>query len=196
MTKHQPRPSRTGAIPTSTQTAAGSRRKPPAERASRGADGDSSRPRKDPRSELRTELEAAKNRELRCHAELENYRKRAAREMDERLRYANLGLLRDLMPVMDNVERAIQRPSKNADAAALLEGFKMVEPATRRRASAASLPPHRSPAHALRSKSSPCHHAAAFRGASGQHRPDGGAKGLPVARSCGSSGPGDRLTPK
>ena len=34
--------------------------------------------------------------------------------------------MRDLMPVVDNVERAIQAAGQNADAAALLEGFKMV----------------------------------------------------------------------
>jgi molecular chaperone GrpE len=72
------------------------------------------------------ELAAARDRELRLHAELENYRKRAARELEERLRYANLGLLRDLLPVLDNVDRAIEAAEKNADAAALREGFKMV----------------------------------------------------------------------
>jgi molecular chaperone GrpE len=75
---------------------------------------------------LRSELSAAKDRELRVHAELDNYRKRAARELDERLRYANLGLLRDLLPVIDNVDRAIEAAEKNADAGALLEGFKIV----------------------------------------------------------------------
>jgi molecular chaperone GrpE len=75
---------------------------------------------------LRSELAAAKDRELRAHAELDNYRKRAARELDERLRYANLGVLRDLLPVIDNVDRAIEAAEKNADAGALLEGFKMV----------------------------------------------------------------------
>ena len=75
---------------------------------------------------LRAELAAARDRELRCHAELDNYRKRAARELEDRLRYANLGLLRDLLPVVDNADRAIEAAEKNADAAALLEGFKMV----------------------------------------------------------------------
>ena len=37
-----------------------------------------------------------------------------------------MGLLRDLLPVVDNVDRAIEAAGKNADAAALLEGFKMV----------------------------------------------------------------------
>ncbi len=76
---------------------------------------------------LRADLEAAKDREIRCHAELDNYRKRAARELEEKLRYANMSLLRDLVPVLDNVERAIQAAEQNADAAALLHGFKMVE---------------------------------------------------------------------
>jgi molecular chaperone GrpE len=75
---------------------------------------------------LRADLAAAKDREMRAHAELDNYRKRAARELDERLRYANLSLLRDLLPVLDNVDRAIEAGEKSADAAALLEGFKMV----------------------------------------------------------------------
>jgi molecular chaperone GrpE len=57
---------------------------------------------------------------------LDNYRKRAARELEDRLRYANMSLLRDLLPVLDNVERAIEAAEKNADGAALLDGFKMV----------------------------------------------------------------------
>ena len=81
----------------------------------------------DPVAQLRAELQAAKDRELRCHAELDNFRKRASRELAETLRYANMSLLRDLLPVLDNVERAIQAAEKNADADALLHGFKMVE---------------------------------------------------------------------
>jgi molecular chaperone GrpE len=76
-------------------------------------------------TKLQAELAAAKDRELRCHAELDNYRKRAARELDDHIRYASLSVLRDLLPVIDDVERAIQAAEKNADSAALLEGFKM-----------------------------------------------------------------------
>lgn len=75
---------------------------------------------------LCAELDAAKDRELRCHAELDNFRKRAAREREDQLRYANMLLLRDLLPVLDNIDRAIQAAEQNADAAALLDGFKMV----------------------------------------------------------------------
>ncbi len=80
-----------------------------------------------PDAKLQAELQAAKDRELRCLAELENYRKRAARELDDKLRYANMSLLRDLLPVVDNIERAIEAAEKNADAGALLDGFKMVQ---------------------------------------------------------------------
>ncbi len=75
---------------------------------------------------LRAELEAARDRELRLRAELDNTRKRAARELEERLRHANLPLLKDLLPVIDNVDRAIEAAEKNAEADALLEGLKMV----------------------------------------------------------------------
>jgi len=75
---------------------------------------------------LQAELDAAKDRELRCRAELDNTRKRAARELEDRLRYAEIGLLRDLLPVLDNVDRAIQAADNDADPAALVDGFKLV----------------------------------------------------------------------
>src|SRR5215475_9067276 len=73
-----------------------------------------------------TELAEARDKMLRAQAELENYRKRARRELDDERRYAEINLLRDLLPVMDNVTRAIDAAEKKADAASLLEGFKMV----------------------------------------------------------------------
>jgi molecular chaperone GrpE len=73
-----------------------------------------------------TELAEARDKMLRAQAELENYRKRARRELEDERRYAEIGLLRDLLPVMDNVTRAIDAAEKKADAASLLEGFKMV----------------------------------------------------------------------
>lgn len=75
---------------------------------------------------LLAELAAAKDHEIRAHAEADNVRKRAAREIEEHRRYASMSLFRDLLPVLDNVDRAIEAGDKNADAAALLEGFKMV----------------------------------------------------------------------
>ena len=58
--------------------------------------------------QLRDELDQVKDHALRCAAELDNYRKRAARELSDERRYANIGLLRDLLPVLDNIHRAIE----------------------------------------------------------------------------------------
>lgn len=76
--------------------------------------------------DLRGELGEAKDRALRARAELENYRKRVAREMDDQRRYANLPLIRDLLPIWDDMGRAIEAAEKANEADSLLEGFKMV----------------------------------------------------------------------
>lgn len=76
--------------------------------------------------QLRRELDEARTRGLRAVAEMENVRKRMRREMDEERRYASLLVLSDLLPVMDNVQRAIQAAEKAHDSGGLLEGFKMV----------------------------------------------------------------------
>jgi molecular chaperone GrpE len=75
---------------------------------------------------LRAELDQAQDRILRLQAELENFRKRSARELHDQLRYANIGLLRDLLPVLDNARRAIEAAEKGADDAALLNGFQLL----------------------------------------------------------------------
>ncbi|NIO46972.1 MAG: nucleotide exchange factor GrpE [Planctomycetales bacterium] len=75
---------------------------------------------------LRQELEDANDRALRARAELDNYRKRTQRELENERRYAALPLLRELLPVMDNVQRAIEAAHQSGDAGSLLEGFQMV----------------------------------------------------------------------
>lgn len=74
---------------------------------------------------LRVQLEEAKDQALRCQAELENYRKRAARQMDEERRYACMPMIRDLLPAWDNIGRAIDAAEQSHDTSSLLEGFKM-----------------------------------------------------------------------
>ena len=75
---------------------------------------------------LREESAQAQDRALRTQAELENYRKRVARQMEEERRYANIPLIRDLLPVWDNMGRAIEAAENTPETAGLLEGFKMV----------------------------------------------------------------------
>ena len=75
--------------------------------------------------DLRVQLEEAKDQGLRRQAELENYRKRAARQMDQERRYACVPVIRDLLPVWDNMGRAIDAAEQSHDTSSLLEGFKM-----------------------------------------------------------------------
>ncbi|MBI2823994.1 MAG: nucleotide exchange factor GrpE [Planctomycetia bacterium] len=77
--------------------------------------------------ELKAQLDEAKDRALRLQADWENYRKRARRELDEERRYADLKLLTDLLPVLDNMQRAIEAASTTTEGASLLEGFKLVK---------------------------------------------------------------------
>jgi molecular chaperone GrpE len=97
---------------------------PPAEKAA--AESAAPAAQADPAAALRAELQQAKDRELRAHAELENYRKRAHRQIEEERRYANLPLMTELLPVWDNVHRAIDAAQKTPDVAALLHGFRLV----------------------------------------------------------------------
>jgi molecular chaperone GrpE len=75
---------------------------------------------------VRTELGQARDKMLRAQAELDNYRKRARRELEDERRYAEISLLRDLLPVVDNVGRAVDAAGKNAEGSSLLEGFRLV----------------------------------------------------------------------
>lgn len=75
---------------------------------------------------VRNQLGDARDKMLRAQAELENYRKRARRELDDERRYAEISLIRDLLPLVDNTSRAIDAAEKKADAASLLEGLRMM----------------------------------------------------------------------
>jgi molecular chaperone GrpE len=72
-----------------------------------------------------TALQEAEDRLLRVQAELENFRKRARREYDDAQRYREIDLLRDLLPVLDNVLRAIEASQKTDDLESLRSGFRM-----------------------------------------------------------------------
>ncbi|BDG09688.1 nucleotide exchange factor GrpE [Anaeromyxobacter paludicola] len=58
-------------------------------------------------AKLRAELDEAQSRLLRTAADLENTRKRAAREKEELKKFAAERLLHDLVPVVDNLDRAL-----------------------------------------------------------------------------------------
>jgi len=58
-------------------------------------------------AELEAQLQDANERGLRSQAELENFRKRSQRELADERRYAVVPLVRELLPVVDNLQRAI-----------------------------------------------------------------------------------------
>jgi molecular chaperone GrpE len=62
----------------------------------------------------------------RARAELENYRKRAARELESERKYAAGALVASLLPAMDNLDRAIESASSEAEPAGLVEGIRLV----------------------------------------------------------------------
>lgn len=64
---------------------------------------------------------------LRKVAEFENFRKRMFRERDEGIRYANASLLEDLLPIIDDFERAIASADTSRDYAALHKGVSLIE---------------------------------------------------------------------
>ncbi|MEN8780396.1 MAG: nucleotide exchange factor GrpE [Desulfobacterales bacterium] len=85
---------------------------------------------KDLRSKLETktgEAEENYDRLLRISAEFENYKKRTAREMVDFQKYANQSLLRELLPIIDNLELAIKAAAEAADStdACLLDGVEL-----------------------------------------------------------------------
>jgi molecular chaperone GrpE len=78
---------------------------------------------------LREELADAQDRLLRLQAEFENFRKRALRERQEAIQYGSQNLFKDLVSVVDNLERAIAhaRESGGGDLASFLQGVELVQ---------------------------------------------------------------------
>ena len=72
--------------------------------------------------------EAARLRDqlLRTAADFDNFRKRARREETEATRRGREGLLKDLLPVFDNLERAVQHAEGAQDTKAVASGLRMV----------------------------------------------------------------------
>lgn len=75
--------------------------------------------------EKEEEIGILQDRLLRMAAETENIRKRLEREKTEGISYANEGLLRELLPVIDNLERALEHAEAEAAEGTLLEGVRM-----------------------------------------------------------------------
>ena len=77
---------------------------------------------------LKQEKEEINDKLLRSLAELQNYKKRKDEELNRMLKYSDEKLIMDLLPVIDNFERAIKLDDDNLtdELSKFLEGFKMI----------------------------------------------------------------------
>ena len=64
---------------------------------------------------LRTENQKLRDQLLRSRADFENFRKRSEREKSDYFKYALADSLRDILPVVDNLERAIAHASDGSE---------------------------------------------------------------------------------
>ena len=76
--------------------------------------------------ELKTQLEEQKDRYLRLSAEFDNYRKRTLKERSDMLKTVNGDTLSGMLPVLDDLERAMQSMQKATDVDAVREGVVLI----------------------------------------------------------------------
>jgi molecular chaperone GrpE len=78
---------------------------------------------------LEKEKEAKENYEkyLRSVAELENYKKFAAKERADLIRYNNENIIRDILPVLDSLDRALDLADTSRDVNAFIDGVRMIQ---------------------------------------------------------------------
>ncbi len=72
------------------------------------------------------ERDTAMQKWLLAVADFDNYRRRAQKEAEQERRYAVLPLARDILPVLDNLHRALDAARNGGDANALAQGVQMV----------------------------------------------------------------------
>jgi molecular chaperone GrpE len=97
--------------------------------AGNGADGEAAGDRAKPAdeaSQLRAELAELKDRWLRERAELENFKRRAIREKQDALRFGSEGLLKDLLPIIDNLHRALAHAKSTRPDDPIVTGVELV----------------------------------------------------------------------
>lgn len=80
-----------------------------------------------PTADPDTEIAKYKDLALRAAADLDNYRKRATRDKEEAIRYANSSLLEKLLPILDNFELGLEAAKSATEPGAIVQGMAMVQ---------------------------------------------------------------------
>lgn len=76
--------------------------------------------------QLKKEKEELFDKYLRLHAEFENFRKRTQREIERFKEIANEAIIKEILPVIDNFERAIESVKENNNLESFAEGVKLI----------------------------------------------------------------------
>lgn len=79
-----------------------------------------------PEEKLQIELAEAKDKYLRLYSEFENFRRRNAKEKLDMVKTASAGLVEQLLPVVDDFERAREANKTQDDIEAIKEGFGLI----------------------------------------------------------------------
>jgi len=99
----------------------------PAAETSEAPEAAEAQPEEDPRvAELKRQAEENYNRYLRAQADFDNYRRRTQKEKEELAQYANMKLIGQLLPVLDNFERAFQASQESEEAKSFMKGMDMI----------------------------------------------------------------------
>jgi molecular chaperone GrpE len=83
-------------------------------------------PEVDPLDAAKAESAKLRDQLLRTAADFENYRKRSRRDVEDAQKKGSEEILRALLPVFDNLERAVLHAEQSTDAKAIAEGVRMV----------------------------------------------------------------------
>ena len=76
---------------------------------------------------LKEAIQAEKDKALRAHAELENFRKRKEAELESYKKYAQEKLILALLPVLDSFDRACEHAQSQPQAQDILDGFMLIQ---------------------------------------------------------------------
>ena len=93
----------------------------------REPEADAPRPLEADIEDLRRQGEDRQDKLLRALAETDNVRRRAQRDREELLKYATESLIRDLIPVLDNLDRALTAGRGTSGAATVVEGVELIQ---------------------------------------------------------------------
>ena len=83
-------------------------------------------PTADPIAEAKAEAAKFKDQWMRSAADFDNFRKRSRKEIEDARKAGREDILKDFLPVFDNLERAIQSAQRATDVKGVAEGLQMV----------------------------------------------------------------------